>query len=136
MDEKTRALMERLSGPASRNREIGGNTSKRATSTGKPTSALSTGQMKSVVNKNKSALKACYERSLKKGEAPEERDVRVNFKLNVGSSGLVKQATLSGEGSRLPSLNTCLKRAVKKWVFPPSTGDSTLEFPFVFTPTR
>jgi hypothetical protein len=92
--------------------------------------------MKAVVDKNKRSLKACYERALRKAEAPDDRDVRVNFNLKVGSSGTVKRAALSGEGARLPSLGRCLSQTVKRWVFPPSAGDSDLEFPFVFTPTR
>lgn len=96
---------------------------------------LSAEQLKRVVNSNKGALKNCYERSLKKGEASDSRDVRVNFKLTVGASGTVKNVQLSGEGAALDTLNGCLTQSVKRWVFPASNQSSNLEFPFVFTPT-
>ena len=90
--------------------------------------------MKGVVNRNKSALKACYERALKTGEAPVDRDIKVRFNVTVGTSGKVQGLTLGGDARNLPSLTRCLKGSVLKWIFPPNGEDSRLEFPFVFTP--
>ena len=91
-------------------------------------------QLKSVVNRNKSGLKLCYERALKQGEAPENKDLRVNFKLDVGASGTVRNVGLSGDGIGIPSLKSCLEKSVKRWVFPSSSKGSPVEFPFLFTP--
>lgn len=96
--------------------------------------ALSQKQLSNVVNKNKGRLQICYEQSIKKGEAPEDRDVKVLLKLKVGPSGMVKSVTVGGSGARLAGLKSCLQRSVKKWVFPTSSGESAVEFPFLFTP--
>ena len=137
-DDKTRELMARLSmnTPSGRG-PIGGTKTNRSANDIAPTnSALTANQMKRVVNQNKGALKTCYERSLKKGEAPDNKDLRVNFKLTVGKSGMVKSVTFGGAGAKLPTLKSCLNRSVKQWIFPASKGESDLEFPFVFTPTK
>jgi hypothetical protein len=95
---------------------------------------LDSQEMKHVVDVNRGSLKNCYERSLKKGESPAGQDLRVNFQVIVGTSGIVKKVSLSGEGARMPILKDCLTQSVRKWVFPALKQESTLEFPFVFTP--
>ncbi len=136
-EDKTSELMERMGVAIPGNRPTIGGRSLGLSGTGsvQKTDSLSAEQLKRVVNNNKGALKNCYERSLKKGEAPESRDVRVNFKLTVGASGTVKSVRLGGDGAKLDSLNGCLTQSVKRWVFPASRQESNLEFPFVFTPT-
>ncbi len=136
VDAKTKALMDRFgvsapggAAPIGRTRKSGGD---KASNTG--SGSLTANQLKGVVNRNKNGLKSCYERALKQGAAPEDRDVKVVFKIKVGSSGMVKKVSLGGEGARIGSLNNCLSRSVRKWVFPSSSGDSDLEFPFLFTP--
>ncbi len=133
---RTRELMERFgmsaplgSAPVS-DREIGGS----GTRPSSPTEELTANQVKSVVNRNKSQLKTCYERALRIGEAPEDRDLRADFKLLVGSSGMVKMVKIGGEAGRLTSLQRCLSQSVKKWIFPSSATASPVEFPFLFTP--
>lgn len=137
-NDKTKELMARLSmdTPGGRG-PIGPKTNRSAGGGDSPaTNALTANQLKRVVNQNKGALKTCYERSLKKGEAPDNKDLRVNFKLTVGKSGMVKNLNFGGAGAKLPTLKSCLNRSVKQWVFPASKGESDLEFPFVFTPTK
>ncbi|MCP4600571.1 MAG: AgmX/PglI C-terminal domain-containing protein [Proteobacteria bacterium] len=134
-DARTRELMERLgvSAPGG-GVPIGTKSKTQGSGRGSSKASLTENQLKSVVNRNKSRMKSCYERALRQGEAPDNKDIRVNFKVKVGSSGMVKYVSLGGEGARVVTLNSCLKRSVKKWVFPSSSGDSDLEFPFVFTP--
>lgn len=136
-DDKTKELMARLSmnTPAGRG-PIAPKNNRSAEENSTTTNALTANQLKRVVNQNKGALKTCYERSLKKGEAPDNKDLRVNFKLTVGKSGMVKNVNFGGAGAKLPTLKSCLNRSVKQWIFPASKGDSDLEFPFVFTPTQ
>ncbi len=135
VDAKTQELMKRLglSAPTG-SAPIGSRTKRVGTSKGAATGSLSPNQVKSVVDRNKSRLKSCYERALKVGEAPEDKDIRVDFKLVVGSSGMVKRTVITGDGARIPTLKGCLSRSVRKWVFPQSSGDSPVEFPFLFTP--
>ncbi len=134
MDDKTKKLMEQLglSGPGGG--QIGNGRRKNGSTKANGLGKLSETQLKSVVNRNKARLKVCYERALKQGDAPPDRDIRVNFSFVVGSSGMVKNIKLGGSGAQFLSLRQCLERSVKKWVFPPSTGNSPVEFPFLFTP--
>jgi hypothetical protein len=138
VDDETKALMAQLGvDTPTEGAPVGGRATKRESSREtRSGGTLSSGQMQSVVNQNKSSLKSCYERSLKKGEAPHNRDLKVIFKVTVGGSGTVRKVSLGGEANQLSSLRRCLTRSVDKWVFPSSSGESRLEFPFVFTPTR
>lgn len=133
-DDRTQALMERF-GMAGDKGAVG-RTNKSARGGVKPGATLSANELRSVVAKNQNILKTCYERALKTGGVPSDKDVRVNFRLTVGASGSVKSVSLGGEGASYQGLSSCLQRAVKKWVFPPSGADSPVEFPFVFTPVR
>jgi hypothetical protein len=135
-DARTQELMKRFgmsaplgSAPAG-DREIGKPGSRHTAGAG----ALTAGQVQGVVNRNKGRLKTCYERALRTGEAPEDRDLRADFKLMVGASGMVKTVTIGGEAASLISMRGCLTQSVKKWVFPTSSEASPVEFPFLFTP--
>ena len=105
-------------------------------SVGSSTDALSQGQMSRVVSKNRGGLQLCYERAMKSGNAPTDRDLKVLFKVSIGLSGMVKNVNLSGSGSGYASLSRCLQASVKKWMFPSSSGNSKVQFPIVFTPAR
>lgn len=134
-DERTKELLERMgmSAPVG-NANLASRTSRQSSRNGNGAGALTSNQVKSVVNRNKRGAQSCYERALKQGEAPDDKDLRVDFNLTVGSSGMVKSVLVRGAGTRYPTLTQCLKRSVGKWVFPPSSSDSPVEFPIVFTP--
>lgn len=134
-DSKTKELMERMGVSAPSGSGLGGgSSSKQSGEKNSGVGALTANQVKAVVDRNKRELKSCYERALKQGEAPDDRDIRVDFKVTVGSSGTVKRVDVSGEGARIASLSGCLERSVSRWVFPQSSQDSPVEFPFVFSP--
>lgn len=137
-DEETLALMAQLgvATPRSGGPVGGGVTAAGDKRPEKSGSTLSADQMKGVINRNKGSLKSCYERSLKKGEASSEHDLKVEFKVTIGAGGTVRRLSLGGGADRHPTLSKCLERSVKRWVFPASSGESKLAFPFVFTPTR
>jgi hypothetical protein len=98
-------------------------------------SSLSSEQMKRVVDNGRGSLKNCYERSLKKGEAPSTQTLRINFSVKVGLSGTVKKVQIGGDIASMSVMRDCLIQSVRKWVFPAAEQESDLEFPFVFTPT-
>lgn len=98
--------------------------------------SLSQKQMRAVVSKHRGSLQLCYERAMKSGAAPTDRDLKVTFTVSVGRSGMVKSARLAGSGTGYTSLKNCLHTSVKKWMFPASTGNSQVQFPIVFTPAR
>jgi predicted Zn finger-like uncharacterized protein len=134
-DARTKELIERMgvSAPTG-GAPVGGEAKKQAPNRASGVGLLTANQVKAVVDSNKRELKSCYERALKQGEAPDDRDIRVDFKVTVGSSGMVKRVDIAGEGAGVSNLSSCLKRSVGKWVFPQSSQDSPIEFPFVFSP--
>jgi hypothetical protein len=135
VDEKTRALLEQMGMGGGSGGPIGADKShKQSGATGGGASALTAPQIKSVVDRNRGALQNCYVRSLKQGDAPSDRDIRINFNLNVGTSGMVKKIGMSGEGSGNAALRSCLTKSIQKWVFPPAGSESPVEFPILFSP--
>jgi predicted Zn finger-like uncharacterized protein len=136
MDEKTRKLLEQLGGaaPVGDHGIVGGSSGRSSGDSSGGASSRSEEELSKVVGKNRGSLKLCYERSLKSGEAPTDRDLKMVFKFTVGPSGMARNVVLEGEGAKIPSLATCCDRAIKGWAFPTSAGDSSVEFPFLFTP--
>jgi predicted Zn finger-like uncharacterized protein len=136
VDEKTRALMEQMGvDAASGGGPIGADRPSRQTKTGGAGgSALTPQQIQTVVNNNRAGLQNCYVRALKQGNAPPDQDLRINFKLQVGTSGTIRQVQLSGEGTSNAALKTCLTQSIRKWVFPAAGAESPVEFPIVFSP--
>jgi predicted Zn finger-like uncharacterized protein len=135
-EEKKRRLLQQLGmgGTGADPSLVGGGSSEQDKGSGGGGQALSDKDFSNVVGKNKGGLQICYEQALKKGEAPEDRDVKVLVKLTVGGSGMVKSAVVGGPGAAYPSLKSCIEKSAKKWIFPTSAGESTAEFPFLFTP--
>ena len=125
-EERKRRLMSQLDipGAGSRSGGSGGGDS------------LSQQQMSRVVAKNRGSLQLCYERAMKSGAAPTDRDLKVTFNVKVGMSGMVKSLNMSGSGTAYPALKSCLSSSIKKWMFPASQGNSAVQFPIVFTPAR
>ncbi|MBW2277859.1 MAG: DUF4339 domain-containing protein, partial [Deltaproteobacteria bacterium] len=137
LDAEKRKLLEQMGihGPSGDHKLVGAQAGdKKGGSGGSSSSALSEGQIRSTVNKNRSSLQMCYERSLKQGEAPEDRDVKVLTRFTVAPSGMVKTVNVGGSGAKLSGLKSCIERSVKKWVFPASSGTSPVDFPTLFTP--
>jgi predicted Zn finger-like uncharacterized protein len=138
LDAEKKKLLEQmgLSSPSGDHKLVGGGGGTKGSSgTGSGGStALSKQQLTSVVNKNRGSLTLCYERSLKQGEAPEDSDVKVMLRMTVGASGMVKSVSVGGGGAKYGGLRSCIQRSVKKWVFPASSGNSSVEYPFLFTP--
>ena len=136
-EEKKRRLLEQLGmgGTGADPTLVGGGSSAHDTGAGGGDGqGLSQKDFSNVVGKNKGGLQVCYEQALKKGEVPEDRDVKVLVKLAVGGSGMVKSAVVAGSGAQYPGLKSCIEKSAKKWIFPASSGESAAEFPFLFTP--
>ena len=119
--------------------ELGGRSSGKSGSGGSSgggggNSGLDQKQLTKVVNKNKSRLRICYEKSLKKGDTPEDKDIKVLLRFKMGGSGMVKNINIGGSGANLPGLKSCFNSSVSKWMFPSSSGESKVETSFLFTP--
>jgi hypothetical protein len=134
-EEKKRRLLEQLGvGGTGADPNLVGGSAAHDTGSGGGGKGLSQKDFANVVGKNKGGLQICYEQSMKKGETPEDRDVKVLLNLTVGGSGMVKSTVVGGSGAQYPGLKSCIEKATKKWIFPASAGESAAEFPFVFTP--
>ncbi|MBN2526665.1 MAG: AgmX/PglI C-terminal domain-containing protein [Deltaproteobacteria bacterium] len=109
---------------------------KSAGSGGAKRQGLTATELNRVVTRHRSSLQQCYERALKSGTAPTSSDLKATFHVTVGKSGTVTGVRVTGPGARIPTLNNCMGGAIKRWVFPPATDSSSVQFPIVFTPSR
>jgi outer membrane biosynthesis protein TonB len=92
--------------------------------------AVSQDQISAVVrNKaNQAMLKSCYERALKMDNHLTRG--RVEVTVSVSTSGSA-QRVVTHTPSNFQVVESCIKGAVKRWVFPPSNEDYAVNFPLV-----
>ena len=92
--------------------------------------AVSQGQISAVVrNKaNQATLKSCYERALKMNNHLTRG--RVEVTVSVSPSGSA-QRVVTHAPSNFEVVESCIKGAVKRWVFPPSNEEYAVNFPLV-----
>jgi hypothetical protein len=92
--------------------------------------AVSQDQISAVVrNKaNQATLKSCYERALKMDHHLTRG--RVEVTVSVSPSGSA-QRVVTHAPSNFRGVESCIKGAVKGWVFPPSNEDYAVNFPLV-----
>lgn len=104
-----------------------------ATGTNASASPLSQGEISGVVSSNQPMVKRkCWQPALE-GRAPNaSTNARVNGSLVIAPSGNVDTATASGSEKDFPSLAGCIANRMKGWKFPPSSGPTTVNVPFVF----
>ncbi len=90
---------------------------------------LTADQIRTVVNRNRSSVQQCYETEARRaGTAP---TVRINAAVTIGASGTVTR--VSSQGGSFGTLGNCIERAVRRWVFPRSSGPTSTSIPFVFS---
>ncbi len=92
--------------------------------------SLTNAQLSKVVNDNRPALKRCHEKALR--GRPSTPRMRVDFLVNVGTSGVVTKVEVSG--STIAEMTTCMTQTIKRWRFPAATSPSSVKFPVVFDP--
>jgi serine/threonine-protein kinase len=90
-------------------------------------------EQKSVIGRNKHALKRCYDQALQRGDAQRDADLVVHFRLDVGPNGQVRGADLAGTGAAVAPFAQCLDKEVRSWFFLPSNGAAVVSFSFAFT---
>jgi predicted Zn finger-like uncharacterized protein len=91
---------------------------------------VSQSQISAVVrNKaNQAALKACYERALKMDN--HLTSGRIDVTVSVGMSGIVEHVVVNAPSSFI-LVEPCIKTAVRRWVFPPSSEEYATNFPLI-----
>ena len=92
-----------------------------------PSRRLRAADLAKVQRQNGRSLKACYERALKRDSSLS--NVRIDVQLDIGDSGVVRSITLNGPKS--VDLNSCLRRSIRRWVFP-AVGAQSISFPLIF----
>jgi predicted Zn finger-like uncharacterized protein len=91
---------------------------------------VSQSQISAVVrNKmNQAALKACYERALKMDN--HLTSGRIDVTVSIGMSGMVQHVVVNAPSSFI-LVEPCIKTAVRRWVFPPSSEEYATNFPLI-----
>ena len=92
-----------------------------------PSRRISASEIGNLQRRHKKALKACYERALKRDNSLTE--VKAEIEVSIGDSGTVTQVSVTKVDSR--ELQICLSRVVKRWPFP-AAGAQTVVFPIIF----
>jgi predicted Zn finger-like uncharacterized protein len=98
------------------------------------TEQLSQSDVQRVVNNGKNSLKrACWEPALAARSANAPSSARVTVNIVIGPDGRVRSANATG-GDGYPGLASCIGGRVRSWVFPPSSGETTVAPSFTFVP--
>ncbi len=92
-----------------------------------PSRRISAAEIGNLQRRYKKALKACYERALKRDNSLVE--VKAEVQVTIGDSGMVKRVRVTNVDSR--ELKVCLSRVVNRWPFP-AVGEQTVAFPIIF----
>ena len=91
---------------------------------------VSQSQISAVVRSkvNQAGLKACYERALKMDN--HLTSGRIDVTVSIGLSGMVQRVVINAPSTFI-MVEPCIKTAVKRWVFPPSSEEYATNFPLI-----
>jgi hypothetical protein len=81
-----------------------------------------------VVEKNKPAMKACYQRAAKHEE---KLRVKVIAKLKIADGGQVSEVAFADSQIGREEIGQCLSDTIRHWEFPASSKEYAFEFPVV-----
>jgi TonB family protein len=80
------------------------------------------------------AVKACYERALKRNP---NLSGKIKVRWTITAAGTVSGVDISDDSVGDSEVSSCIKQLVARWRFPaPSGGSVEVEFPFVFTSSQ
>ena len=80
------------------------------------------------------AIKACYERALKR-KANLSGRVKVRWTITV--AGMVSDVEIEEDSVGDSEVSSCMKGLVRRWRFPaPSSGSVDVVYPFIFEPAK
>ncbi len=85
-----------------------------------------------VVRQHRGELKACYENELQKNR---KLGGELVIKFTITGKGDVISAVTSGGDFRNPSLESCITKRIRRWIFPEPTGGGivVVKYPFRFS---
>jgi hypothetical protein len=94
---------------------------------------LSSSQIQSTVSNNLASVKrGCWEKALMTRDKDAPSSARVTVAITVAPSGSVTSATSNGDPKGYTGLSSCIVQRVRGWSFPRSSGQTTVNVPFVF----
>ena len=80
------------------------------------------------------AVKACYERALKRNPS---LSGKIKVRWTITAAGTVSGVDIADDSMGDSEVSSCIKQLVARWRFPaPSGGSVEVEFPFVFTASQ
>jgi hypothetical protein len=93
--------------------------------------SLTANEIANVMRSRQPALKACFNRAIKKNPRLTGRFV---YTFTIEASGKVSRAAATAGTAESAPVDTCIVAAIKKIVFPKSSGPTTINFPFNSSP--
>jgi hypothetical protein len=88
-------------------------------------------QVASVMLSRQPAFKACFNRAIKKNPKLTGRFV---YAFTIEATGRVSRAAATAGTAESAPVDTCIVAAIKKIVFPKSSGRTTINYPFNSSP--
>jgi hypothetical protein len=87
---------------------------------------------KNVSRYTPSVRRSCWQPALDSRAPDAPTTARVSVKIDISASGNVSSVSSSGDPRGYRGLATCIESRVRNWTFPPSSGATTVNVPFVF----
>ena len=87
---------------------------------------------KTVSRYTASVRRSCWQPALDSRAPDAPTSARVSVKIDVSANGNVSAASSSGDPKGYRGLASCIESRVRNWTFPPSSGSTTVNVPFVF----
>ena len=87
---------------------------------------------KNVSRYTPSVKRSCWQPALDSRASDAPTTARVSVKIDIAPSGSVSGVSSSGDPRGYRGLASCIESRVRNWSFPPSSGATTVNVPFVF----
>lgn len=98
------------------------------------TGKLDSGAVKSVFKKRKSAIRSCYEETLR---SKPDAEGKVKIRFTIGPAGRITEITVVENSTGSEKLSDCIQRKVKGWRFDkPENGSVTYTYPFILSKSK
>ena len=95
--------------------------------------ALDSATLQKTVSRYTASVKrSCWQPSLDSRAPDAPTSARVSVKIDIAPSGNVSSVSSNGDPKGYRGLATCIESRVRNWSFPPSSGATTVNVPFVF----
>jgi len=95
--------------------------------------ALDSATLQKTVSRYTASVKrSCWQPALDSRAPDAPTGARVAVKIDIAPGGNVSGVSSSGDPRGYRGLATCIESRVRNWSFPPSSGSTTVNVPFVF----